>query len=98
MKHGKAVYDLFLLVVLFWHRYMLKKQGIWTIQRTNSELLLLEKNRECFDTIYISNTCVLIVNISESSLRRSDRKERPEDIRELLRYVVLITIYVILLY
>ncbi|XP_037730493.1 piezo-type mechanosensitive ion channel component isoform X4 [Drosophila subpulchrella] len=65
MKHGKAVYDLFLLVVLFWHRYMLKKQGIWTIQRTNSELLLLEKN--------------------QSSLQRSDRKERPEDIRELLR-------------
>ncbi|XP_043064481.1 piezo-type mechanosensitive ion channel component, partial [Drosophila ficusphila] len=39
MKHGNAVYDLLLLVVLFWHRYMLKKQGIWTIQRTNSELL-----------------------------------------------------------
>ncbi|KMY86979.1 uncharacterized protein Dsimw501_GD29628 [Drosophila simulans] len=43
MKRGRAVYDLFLLVVLFWHQYMLKKQGIWTIQRTNSELLLLEK-------------------------------------------------------
>lgn len=44
MKHGNAIYDLLLLVVLFWHRYMLKKQGIWTMQRTNSEVLLLEKN------------------------------------------------------
>ncbi|KAH8320327.1 hypothetical protein KR074_002805, partial [Drosophila pseudoananassae] len=44
MKYGNAIYDLLLLVVLFWHRYMLKKQGIWTMQRTNSEVLLLEKN------------------------------------------------------
>ncbi|XP_041451232.1 piezo-type mechanosensitive ion channel component isoform X3 [Drosophila obscura] len=44
MKHGNAVYDLLLLVVLFWHRYMLKKQGIWTMLRTNSEVLLLERN------------------------------------------------------
>ncbi|XP_037730492.1 piezo-type mechanosensitive ion channel component isoform X3 [Drosophila subpulchrella] len=75
MKHGKAVYDLFLLVVLFWHRYMLKKQGIWTIQRTNSELLLLEKN--------------------QSSLQRSDRKERPEDIRELLSYMEIPFLYIL---
>ncbi|KAH8294789.1 hypothetical protein KR018_002864, partial [Drosophila ironensis] len=46
MKHGNAVYDLFLLVVLFWHRYMLKKQGIWTMQRTNSEVLLEEAGDE----------------------------------------------------
>lgn len=38
-KHGKAVYDLLLLVVLFWHRYMLKKQGIWNMPR--SELVSL---------------------------------------------------------
>ncbi|XP_043655124.1 piezo-type mechanosensitive ion channel component [Drosophila teissieri] len=65
MKRGRAVYDLFLLVVLFWHQYMLKKQGIWTIQRTNSELLLLEKH--------------------PSHYNRSFSKERPENIRKLLR-------------
>ncbi|KRK05153.1 uncharacterized protein Dyak_GE27375 [Drosophila yakuba] len=65
MKRGRAVYDLFLLVVLFWHQYMLKKQGIWTIQRTNSELLLLEKH--------------------PSHYKRRFSKERPENIRKLLR-------------
>ncbi|KAH8380162.1 hypothetical protein KR009_009292, partial [Drosophila setifemur] len=44
LKYGNALFDLLLLVVLFWHRYMLKKQGIWTMQRTNSEVLLLERN------------------------------------------------------
>lgn len=37
-KHGKAIYDLLLLVVLFWHRYMLKKQGIWNMPRSETEL------------------------------------------------------------
>ncbi|XP_030385687.1 piezo-type mechanosensitive ion channel component isoform X1 [Scaptodrosophila lebanonensis] len=37
MKHGKALYDMILLVVLFWHRYMLKKQGIWDVQRLSAE-------------------------------------------------------------
>ncbi|KAH8312576.1 hypothetical protein KR044_011542, partial [Drosophila immigrans] len=36
IKHGKAVYDLLLLVVLFWHRYMLKKQGIWNNPTTDT--------------------------------------------------------------
>ncbi|XP_030240836.1 piezo-type mechanosensitive ion channel component [Drosophila navojoa] len=37
-KHGKAIYDLLLLVVLFWHRYMLKKQGIWNMPRSETQL------------------------------------------------------------
>ncbi|KRF99249.1 uncharacterized protein Dwil_GK27406 [Drosophila willistoni] len=49
MKHGNAVYDLMLLVVLFWHRYMLKKQGIWTVQRTSADILVMEKNRIAFE-------------------------------------------------
>ncbi|KAH8417295.1 hypothetical protein KR222_008390, partial [Zaprionus bogoriensis] len=43
VKHGKAAYDLFLLVVLFWHRYMLKKQGIWNIPRSSTDELMEEK-------------------------------------------------------
>ncbi|XP_034113348.1 piezo-type mechanosensitive ion channel component [Drosophila albomicans] len=39
IKHGKAVYDLLLLVVLFWHRYMLKKQGIWNIPTPDTDPL-----------------------------------------------------------
>lgn len=39
IKRSKAGYDLFLLVMLFWHRYMLKKQGIWNTPKSSSELL-----------------------------------------------------------
>lgn len=82
MKHGNAIYDLLLLVVLFWHRYMLKKQGIWTMQRTNSEVLLLEK--------MASNNFILIeikmyIFFVASNERRSYNKEKPEDILERLR-------------
>ncbi|XP_070141022.1 piezo-type mechanosensitive ion channel component-like [Drosophila kikkawai] len=53
IKYGNAIYDLLLLVVLFWHRYMLKKQGIWTMQRTNSEVLLLERKASNASQSYI---------------------------------------------
>lgn len=68
MKRGRAVYDLLLLVVLFWHQYMLKKQGILTIQRTNSELLLLEKKRK-FHTKNIINIIYFISKHCSESLQ-----------------------------
>lgn len=40
IKHGIAGYDLFLLVVLFWHRYMLIKQGIWNAPKSSTDPLL----------------------------------------------------------
>lgn len=46
IKHGKAVYDLLLLVVLIWHRYMLKKQGIWNIPRSDALHLSKRKSRK----------------------------------------------------
>jgi len=46
IKHGQAVYDLLLLVVLIWHRYMLKKQGIWNIPRSDTEPLPKQKSRK----------------------------------------------------
>ncbi|XP_043071722.1 piezo-type mechanosensitive ion channel component [Drosophila grimshawi] len=44
VKHGKAVYDLLLLVVLFWHRYMLKKQGIWNLPRSENDAVSSNKS------------------------------------------------------
>lgn len=46
IKHGKAVYDLLLLVVLIWHRYMLKKQGIWNIPRSGTSPLSMKRSRK----------------------------------------------------
>lgn len=40
IKRSKAGYDLFLLVMLFWHRYMLKKQGIWNTPKSTSDTMI----------------------------------------------------------
>lgn len=53
IKRGKAGYDLFLLVILFWHRYMLKKQGIWNTPKSNVDSSVFYGGKQYFKHFYI---------------------------------------------
>ncbi|XP_064541788.1 piezo-type mechanosensitive ion channel component-like isoform X2 [Drosophila montana] len=90
-KHGKAVYDLLLLVVLFWHRYMLKKQGIWNIPRsetdpvplnqTNSKTLSKERPTDILKRLREESGS----EPKETTAYRSNTSEMERDIDDLLR-------------
>ncbi|XP_032289056.2 piezo-type mechanosensitive ion channel component [Drosophila virilis] len=90
-KHGKAVYDLLLLVVLFWHRYMLKKQGIWNIPRSETDPVKLNQtNSKTFSKERPTDILKRLREESgsepkESTAYRSNTSELERDIDDLLR-------------